>query len=41
MILVIDVGNTNTVLGLFDDKLLLEYWRIKTDLEEKPLMNVV
>lgn len=31
MILVIDVGNTNTVMGLYDDKLLLEYWRIKTD----------
>ena len=31
MILVIDVGNTNTVLGLYEDKKLLDYWRIKTD----------
>ncbi len=31
MILVIDVGNTNTALGLYDDKLLLNNWRIKTD----------
>ena len=31
MILVIDVGNTNTALGLYDDKVLMDYWRIKTD----------
>ncbi len=31
MILVIDVGNTNTVLGLYEEKILLDYWRIKTD----------
>jgi len=31
VILVIDVGNTNTVLGLYEDKKLLDYWRIKTD----------
>jgi type III pantothenate kinase len=31
MLLAIDVGNTNTVLGLFDDALLLRSWRIKTD----------
>lgn len=31
MILVIDVGNTNTVLGLYEEKVLLDYWRIKTD----------
>lgn len=31
MLLAIDVGNTNTVLGLFDDDLLHASWRIKTD----------
>ncbi len=31
MLLTIDVGNTNTVLGLFDGPELLQSWRIKTD----------
>lgn len=31
MLLTIDVGNTNTVLGLFDDKDLIKSWRVKTD----------
>jgi type III pantothenate kinase len=31
MLLAIDVGNTNTVLGLFDDHDLVRSWRIKTD----------
>lgn len=31
MLLAIDVGNTNTVLGLFDGDLLHASWRIKTD----------
>ena len=31
MILVFDVGNTNTVVGVFDDKELLRHWRIRTD----------
>ena len=31
MLLTIDVGNTNTVLGLFDDKVLIKSWRVKTD----------
>ena len=31
MLLAIDVGNTNTVLGLFDGDALLRSWRIKTD----------
>lgn len=31
MLLTIDVGNTNTVLGLFDGPELMESWRIKTD----------
>lgn len=31
MLLVIDVGNTNIVLGIFDDKTLLDHWRISTD----------
>ncbi|MEZ5117920.1 MAG: type III pantothenate kinase [Candidatus Nanopelagicales bacterium] len=31
MLLAIDVGNTNTVLGLFDGETLEHSWRIKTD----------
>ena len=31
MLLTIDVGNTNTVLGVFDGERLAESWRIKTD----------
>ncbi len=31
MLLAIDVGNTNTVLGLFDGEHLEKSWRIKTD----------
>lgn len=31
MILVIDVGNTNIVLGIYDDKELLHHWRISTN----------
>ncbi|MDX6224332.1 MAG: type pantothenate kinase [Frankiales bacterium] len=31
MLLAIDVGNTNTVLGVFDGDKLSESWRIKTD----------
>ena len=31
MILVLDVGNTNTVLGVFKEKKLLVEWRISTD----------
>jgi len=30
MLLVIDVGNTNTVLGLYDGERLLHNWRIRT-----------
>ena len=30
MLLVIDVGNTNTVMGVFDDDLLVHDWRIRT-----------
>jgi len=29
--LTIDVGNTNTVLGVFDGKVLVRSWRVKTD----------
>ena len=32
MLLTIDVGNTNTVLGLFDGEDLIKSWRVKTDL---------
>jgi type III pantothenate kinase len=31
MLLVIDVGNTNTVLGLYQDKELVRSWRLTTD----------
>jgi len=30
MLLVIDVGNTNTVLGLYDGEHLIHDWRIRT-----------
>ncbi|MCX7816426.1 MAG: type III pantothenate kinase [Syntrophales bacterium] len=30
MLLVVDVGNTNTVLGLFDGDILIHDWRIRT-----------
>jgi len=30
MLLVVDVGNTNTVLGLFDGDQLVHDWRIRT-----------
>jgi type III pantothenate kinase len=31
MLLTVDVGNTNTVLGIFDEKELIKSWRVKTD----------
>ncbi len=31
MLLVIDVGNTNTVLGVFDGNTLVQNWRIRTE----------
>jgi type III pantothenate kinase len=31
MLLAIDVGNTNTVIGVFDGNKLLEHWRLETD----------
>ncbi len=31
MLLTIDVGNTNTVLGVFDGETLAQSWRVKTD----------
>jgi len=34
MILVVDVGNTHTVLGVYNDKKLEKYWRISTDLNK-------
>lgn len=33
MLLVIDVGNTNTVLGLFDEEHLLYDWRLRTEID--------
>ncbi|MBU3192158.1 type III pantothenate kinase [Clostridium bowmanii] len=34
MILVLDVGNTNTVLGIFKEKELLVEWRLSTDAQK-------
>ena len=34
MLFVIDVGNTNSVLGLFQDKKLVAHWRLTTDLSQ-------
>ena len=31
MLLVIDVGNTNIVAGVFDGKSLVSHWRFSTD----------
>ncbi|HYT09897.1 MAG TPA: type III pantothenate kinase [Mycobacteriales bacterium] len=31
MLLAVDIGNTNTVLGVFDGDALVESWRVKTD----------
>ena len=31
MLLVIDVGNTNIVLGVFKGKTLLDHWRVSTN----------
>ncbi len=31
MLLTIDIGNTNTVLGVFDGEQLVNSWRIKSD----------
>jgi type III pantothenate kinase len=33
MLLVIDVGNTNTVLGVYDGEALIDHWRIRTERE--------
>ena len=33
MLLVIDVGNTNTVLGVYDQETLVDHWRIRTERE--------
>ena len=30
MLLTIDIGNTNTVLGVFDGETIVEHWRIAT-----------
>lgn len=31
MLMVVDVGNTNIVLGLFDGERLVQSWRLTTD----------
>lgn len=32
MLLVVDIGNTNIVFGVCDEKSIIDYWRIKSDL---------
>lgn len=34
MLLVVDVGNTHTVLGVYEGERLLQHWRVWTDLEK-------
>lgn len=34
MLLVIDVGNTHAVIGIYEDKNLIGHWRIATDLKK-------
>ncbi|MGD0918205.1 MAG: type III pantothenate kinase [Thermodesulfobacteriota bacterium] len=34
MLLVIDVGNTNTVLGVYDGEVLVDHWRMVTEKEK-------
>ena len=34
MLFVIDVGNTNSVLGLFREEKLVAHWRLTTDLSQ-------
>ncbi len=36
MILAIDVGNTNTVLGVYKNEKLIKHWRISTDKDKTP-----
>src|SRR5512143_2594511 len=31
MLLVLDVGNTNTVVGVYDGRVLVDHWRIATE----------
>ena len=33
MLLVMDVGNTNTVIGVYQDDRILSHWRIRTEKE--------
>lgn len=33
MLVVADIGNTHTVIGLYDGETLLEHWRLRTDAE--------
>jgi type III pantothenate kinase len=34
MILVMDIGNTNIVCGIYDGKKLVTYWRLASDREK-------
>ena len=37
MLLVIDVGNTNIVLGIFKGKELMDHWRVSTNRSGRPM----
>jgi len=39
MLLVIDVGNTHTAVGIFEDDKVRGHWRISTNIK-KPKMNL-
>src|SRR5690242_9474948 len=36
MLLAIDIGNTNIVVGVFSDGVLIKHWRLATDAERMP-----
>jgi type III pantothenate kinase len=36
MLLAIDVGNTNIVFGIYDEKNIIDYWRINSDPHKTP-----
>ena len=39
MLLAIDVGNTQTVVGLYDGDQLLDHWRLATNADYTPIFG--
>ena len=37
MLLVMDIGNTNTVVGVYDNDALINHWRVFTDRDNQPM----